>query len=107
MRALLIGLGLSSVIAAPSLACDFHGGGYYREYSGYENYATYEEMKAREAAMLAERERAMAEARQSFLARFDIKAEDAPQQFAAASVSPPAPVPTDADRSAQPDAQDR
>lgn len=107
MRALLIGFGLSCVITAPSLACDFHGGGYYREYSGYENYATSEEMKAREAAALAERERAMEEARQSFLARFDIKAEDAPQQFAAASVSPPAQASTNADRSAQPDARDR
>jgi hypothetical protein len=107
MRASLWVIGLSFAVATPTLACDFHGGGYYREYSGYENYQSDEEMRSREAAMLAERERAMAEARESFLARFDIKAEDGPPSFAVASVSPPAQVPTDADRSAQPDAQDR
>lgn len=107
MRALWWVIGLSAA-ATPALACDFHEGGFgrYGAYTGYEGGATYEEIQAREAQRLAERERAMEEARRSFLARFDIQTDDT-TQLAAAATAPTSSPSNDADRSARPDAQDR
>ena len=105
MRALWLAIGLSCVSLAPALACDFHEGGGFGRYAQYSGYESYEEMKAREARLLAEREQAMNAARQSFLARFDIKPDDA-VKLAAASIDPQAPS-ANADRSPKPDPQAR
>ena len=84
------------MVAGPATACDFHEG--FGLFTGYESDLSYEEVVARQAAIAAEREKAMAEARANFLARFDIRS-DAPAQVAA--LSGQTSTASDADRSAR------
>lgn len=96
---------LVSMAASPALACDFHEGGGYDSYTGYEPVLSDAELAAREARVAADRDQAMVEARNNFLARFDIKAEGT--LMVATVEARPFPQSTDADRSARADSQDR
>lgn len=96
MRRLAILVGATAMLAGPAAACDFHEG--FGLFSGYESDLSYEEVVARQAAIAVEREKAMAEARSNFLARFDIKA-DAPTQVA--KLTDQTSTASNADRSAR------
>lgn len=106
MRALWLIVGLGCASATPTLACDFHMGGLFDQNSAFTGYETPDDVQARQAALAAEREKTMDQARQAFLARFDIKPDEAPQQLAAASAPPPV-LSTHADSSPRPVPQDR
>jgi hypothetical protein len=88
------------MVAGPAAACDFHEG--FGLFSGYESDLSYEEVVARQAAIAAEREKAMAEARANFLARFDIRSDaPAPNATQVAALSGQTSTASDADRSAR------
>ncbi len=95
----------ASLTATTASACDFHEG-----FGRYEGAAFGElnadQILAMEAARAAERDRAMAEARQTFLARFDIES-DTPVELAAVSDEAKAGQEPYAGRSARTETQDR
>lgn len=107
MRALWLIVGLGCACATPVAACDFHMSGLFGDSAMMSGYETAEDLQARRAALYAERELAMEQARQSFLARFDIKADEAPKQRVVSAPSSPLSLPTDADPSPQAYPQDR
>jgi hypothetical protein len=95
---------VGSLAASRASACDYHegfgliGG---QTYDGYEGYGT-----TREAMAIERRERAMEAAKQSFLTRFNIRADD-PAQFSVAPDTASMKQNIDVDRRAEPAAQDR
>lgn len=100
---------LASVVASSAAACDNHGGGdgYYDGYARYGSMSmNQEKFYAFQAIRAAERDQAMETARQSFLARFDVQA-DQPVETASLNKEAKPRQDADADRSARAYTQDR
>ncbi|WP_397403241.1 hypothetical protein [Phenylobacterium sp.] len=109
MRLILAVTLLASVVTSGAAACDYHGGGddYYDGYARYGSLSmNREKFYALQAIRAAEREQAMETARQSFLARFDVRA-DQPVETASLNKETKPRQDADADRSARAYAQDR